>query len=115
MLIQRRSFLAGLAASLAAPAIVRATSLMPVRSFSSNMATFYVNNGFTSERQTGTYAEPFTTIQKAMDHIRDNIFDSEVTIHIGPGYYAPFSASLRDNQLISLRGSGADKTWYLSD
>lgn len=31
MLIARRSFLTGLVSSLAAPAIVRATSLMPIR------------------------------------------------------------------------------------
>lgn len=44
MIIQRRNFLIGLASALAAPAIVKAESLMKVRAIKGGWITEYYNN-----------------------------------------------------------------------
>ena len=70
-MVGRRSFLRGLVSvGLAAPAIVRAVSLMPIRGrrLVIDDETYWVN-GFSDEDGAGTRANPWRTLQQAMDYI----------------------------------------------
>lgn len=73
--MNRRDFLRGvLAVGVAAPAVVRVASLMPIRgrTLLTADATYWVN-GFNDEPGDGTYANPWRTLQRALDHINRDV------------------------------------------
>lgn len=107
-MIARRSFLAGLGAMLATPAIVHAGNLMPVRSIErftrSGAVTFYVNHGCEdSSRHNGlSTLQPFRTVQEALKAAERH---KAVTVQLMASKY-PENLSFRvwPQQSVTLRG-----------
>jgi hypothetical protein len=87
IIIPRRNFLIGLAATLAAPAVVRASSLMPIRvPAPMRRCTLYVaTSGY--DGWPGTAARPFRTIQHALEMACRDMDLGVTTIHVGPGHW----------------------------
>jgi hypothetical protein len=80
---------------LAAPAIVRAASLMPVRALTPSPWTlylwgteFYVDPNW-SGPQLGTRAQPWRTLQQAVDYLdARGIGEEQITINLADGEIA---------------------------
>jgi hypothetical protein len=73
MILTRRRFVTGL---IAAPAVIAASRLMPVRGVPMLWAdrTIYVNGGFGGDWvEDGSFARPFRTVQKAMNLINHDL------------------------------------------
>jgi hypothetical protein len=99
-ILPRRQFLSGLAAAFAAPAIVKASSLMPVKVMD---LTIYVDHD-----KPGA----FRTIQAAMDYIakRYPLGNEAIDLQIGPGtFHGSIIADLKNN----LNVCGTDNRTYV--
>jgi hypothetical protein len=114
MTLSRRGFLSGLVMTgLAAPAIVRATSLMPVRAPKIMKATeslvWYVSPGGSAcDTNAGTEAEPFATIQRAMREVRK--FNAGTIVLADGTYERTDSVIIDDLASVTVEGSDPDKT-----
>ncbi len=91
--MKRRDLLIGIGTLFAAPAIVRAGSLMPVRSIIERVPlgvdTIYVD-GEAWLPGSGSMVRPFTTLQQAFDSISDKNLDfngQSITIQMASGVY----------------------------
>jgi hypothetical protein len=95
MIIKRRSFLTGLASALAAPAIVRASSLMPVRGIIVPWrvplvggTTLYVEMIGNDSNDGLSPLSAFRTLQRAYECVGDlNLDGAPITIEVGAGDY----------------------------
>lgn len=117
-MMNRRSFLTGLAAAIAAPAIVNAASLMPVRGIVMPVGnvTWFVGQNF-GEIEDGTALNAFKTWQRAIDHFLSLDPGGDLTLIAQPGLIV---TAPPDQPVISWRGGtltlgGADTYWNRRD
>jgi Protein of unknown function (DUF1565) len=110
--MDRRGFLAGLGALIAAPAIVRASSLMPVRRLPLlGRVTLHVDKVLYVRFPDGSPERPFRTIQGAM-RAAQNLRSSIPIIQLASGEYevATTAASDLDLKNVTLLGAGSERT-----
>lgn len=110
-MMNRRFFLKGL---VAAPVIVRAASLMPVKRmlWVPQRVDFYVNS--TAFEGDGSLHRPWATLQQAMDYISNSLDlgGEQVTVNVGPGVYQGADLSLVGDRNVTIVGAGSERTMF---
>jgi hypothetical protein len=113
--LPRRRFLQGLAALIAAPAVVKVTSLMPIKPFYAPMSVdgmMTVHVDWTAH----VGANAFRTMQEALDYVsrwQDGTPGTDyAAIQVAEGVYGPFSAEASHNRVLTIKGAGTDKTFF---
>lgn len=103
--MDRRGLITGLISLIAAPAIVRAGSLMPVKSMRMPGTDCWVN-WYGSDLNEGTAGNPWATIQHAVNVISKemNLNGAAVTVNVGEGTYSGFRTPPMIGGFIEIKG-----------
>jgi hypothetical protein len=111
MTLDRRAFLLGFGAAIAAPAIVRAGSLMPVRVIPFDPLNVHVDPTGSDIFGDGSFLKPFASIKRALETLNDW---RPLTVCIGSGHYEEGPVIVPPKSHVVLWGEGLDETVFES-